>query len=162
MRFVSLVIVLSCLWMLLSGHTEPLLLGMGAASIALITWLASRMRVVDEEGLPVDVSHRAFPYSLWLLVEIVKSNVALMKVVVAKDMPIQPQIVRVPTGTRSDLGRVVYANSVTMTPGTVTLEADDDELVVHALTDEAAQGLRSGDMQRRAVRVAGNERGGAA
>ena len=154
MRVLSLVVVLVCLWMSLSGHTAPLLLTMGAASIGLITWLAMRMHVVDEEGVPFDVSHRALPYSLWLLIEIVKSNIAMAKLITRKELDLDPQLVRVPTGTRSDLGRVVYANSITMTPGTVTLEATPDELVVHAIDGPTAAGLRTGDMQRRAARVA--------
>lgn len=154
MRFVSLVIALACLWTLLSGHTEVIVVGMGVAGIALITWLARRMRVVDEEGVPFDLSPRALPYSLWLLVEIVRSNVAVARIVASRELAIQPQLVRVPTGLRSDLGRVVYANSITMTPGTVTLEADEDSLLVHALTDATAEGLRSGSMEQRAARVA--------
>lgn len=154
MRLLGLVIVLACIWMLLSGHTDPLPLAMGAASIALITWLAHRMQVVDAEGVPVDISHRALPYSIWLLGQIVKSNIALARLVVQVKPSIQPQLFRVPTGTGSDLGRVVYANSITMTPGTVTLEAGADSLLVHAISDEVAEGLRSGTMQRRAMRIA--------
>lgn len=154
MRLLSLVIVLMCVWMLLSGHTDPLVLSMGAASIVLITWLAARMHVVDAEGVPVDVSHRALPYSIWLLGQIVGSNIAMAKLVLQEEPSIQPQLVRVPTGTDSDLGRVVYANSITMTPGTVTIEARADSLLVHAISDEVAEQLRSGVMERRAARIA--------
>jgi multicomponent Na+:H+ antiporter subunit E len=140
--------------MLLSGHTDPLLLSMGGISVALITWLAHRMQVVDAEGVPVDISHRALPYSVWLLGQIVRANIAMARLVLQKEPAIQPQLVRVPTGTGSDLGRVVYANSITMTPGTVTLEASSDSLLVHAINDEVAEGLRAGVMQRRAARIA--------
>ena len=159
MRYLSLAVVLVSLWLLLSGHTEALILGLGGASVALVLWLSRRMRLVDEEGVPFDSLHRALPYSLWLLVEIVKSNFAMLPVLLSKEPQIQPQLVKVPSGKSGSLGQVTYANSITMTPGTVTLAVEDEEITVHALTDATAEGLRTGDMGRRAGRV-GGARGG--
>ena len=153
MRLLSLALVLSSLWLLLSGHTEPMILGMGAISVVLVVWLSRRMALIDREGVPIDVTHRALPYSAWLMGEIIKSNVSLVPVLLAKEPSIQPQVIKLPAGGGSDLGRVTYANSITMTPGTVTLEIDEEEITVHALTDETARGLREGDMDRRAWKL---------
>ncbi|MEZ6016448.1 MAG: Na+/H+ antiporter subunit E [Planctomycetota bacterium] len=155
MRYLSLAVVLAAIWLTFSGHTEALIVGMGAASVALVVWLAYRMDLVDEEGVPVDAVHRAAPYSAWLIGEIVKSNIAMFPVLLSKEPEIQPQVIKLPVGDSRALGQVTYANSITMTPGTVTLEVSENEVTVHALTDAAAAGLRSGAMERRALRVGG-------
>lgn len=156
MRHLVLAGLLTLLWLGLSGHFEILVLEMGVASIVLVVWLSRRMRVVDEEGMPFDAIQRALPYSFWLLGQIFKSNLAMVPIILKRRPPISPQVVRVPAGKAGALGLVTYANSITMTPGTVTLEVSDDELVVHALTDETAAELATGEMQRRALRVDGS------
>lgn len=154
MRNFVLAALLTLLWLGLSGHFEILVLEMGVVSIALVVWLSRRMRVVDEEGMPFDSIHRAIPYSLWLLGQIVKSNLAMVPIILKRRPPIHPKVLRVPAGDAGALGQVTYANSITMTPGTVTLEVSDDEIVVHALTRATAADLETGEMQKRALRVA--------
>ena len=127
---------------------------MGVASVTLVVWLARRMRVIDEEGMPLDALHRALPYSFWLLGQIVKANLAMLPVIFARRPAIRPRVLTIPAGEADTLGQVTYANSITMTPGTVTLEVSDDEIAVHALTEQAAADLTTGEMQRRAERVA--------
>lgn len=146
--------MLAALWLGISGHFEGLILAMGAASVALVVWLSRRMRVIDEEGMPLDALHRAIPYSIWLLGQIVKANLAMLPVIFARRPAIRPRVLTIPAGQADTLGQVTYANSITMTPGTVTLEVSDDELAVHALTEQAATDLTSGEMQRRAEQVA--------
>ena len=154
MRHLSLAALLAVLWLGLSGHFEGLILAMGVASVALVVWLARRMRVIDEEGMPLDSLHRAAPYSLWLLGQIVKANLAMLPVIFARRPAIRPRVLTIPAGEADTLSQVTYANSITMTPGTVTLEVSDDEIAVHALTEQAAADLTTGEMQRRAERVA--------
>lgn len=129
-------------------------MALGAASVTLVVWLARRMRVVDEEGLPLGSIPRAVPYSLWLLGQIVKANLAMLPVIFARRPAIRPRVLIIPAGEADTLGQVTYANSITMTPGTVTLEVSDDEIAVHALTEQAAADLTTGEMQRRAERIA--------
>lgn len=154
MRHLSLATLLAVLWLGLSGHFEGLVLALGAASVSLVVWLARRMRVVDEEGLPLDSLHRAIPYSFWLLGQIVKANLAMLPVIFTRRPAIKPRVLTISAGEADTLGQVTYANSITMTPGTVALEVSDNEIAVHALTEQAAAGLATGEMQRRAERVA--------
>lgn len=151
---VSLAGVLYVLWLLLSGYLhEPLLLGLGVLSVCVVVFIAHRMDVVDHEGHPVHLSHRAIVYLPWLLWEIVKSNVAVAKVILSRRMPLSTRVMTTRGSQRSDLGLAIYANSITLTPGTVTLGIEDGVLSVHALTAEAAEGVAGGDMDRRVAAV---------
>ena len=154
-RAFSLGLVLSILWLLLSGRTAPLLLGLGLASVLAVVLIARRMDVVDPEVHPIHLSWKAIPYWPWLLVEIFKANIDVARAIVRPRMPIRPTLLRVKGGQKSDLGRVIYANSITLTPGTVTLAVDGETLEVHALTPGAAEGLLSGEMDRRVTAMEG-------
>jgi multicomponent Na+:H+ antiporter subunit E len=147
---VSLAGILYVLWLLLSGYFhEPLLLGLGVLSVCVVVFIAHRMNVVDHEGHPIHLSHRAIVYLPWLLWEIVKSNIAVSRVILSPRMPLSVSVMTTPGSQRSDLGLTIYANSITLTPGTVTLGIEEGVLSVHALTRDAAEGVASGDMNRR-------------
>ena len=152
---ISLALVLYGLWLLLSGHYEPLLLGFGVLSCGLVVAIALRMDVVDREGHPIHLSRRALAYWPWLLLEIVKSNVDVARRVLHPALPISPTLVRVKASQTSALGQVIYANSITLTPGTVSIELEDGMIDVHALTGEAAAALEAGEMNRRIVAMMG-------
>lgn len=145
----SLGLALYGLWMLLSGYFVPLLLSLGAASVLVVIWIAHRMDVIDHEGHPIHLTGRAFLYWPWLIFEIVKSNIDVAKVILARKMPIHPSVIEIKATQETELGQVILANSITLTPGTVTLAIDRDIMSVHALTREAAEGLQTGDMDRR-------------
>ncbi|MGD8430744.1 MAG: Na+/H+ antiporter subunit E, partial [Ectothiorhodospiraceae bacterium] len=121
-RTVSLIITLAVLWLLLSGHFEPLLLFFGLVSVLLVTWLAARMALADYEGHPVHLFWRAAVYWVWLLKEIVVANIDVVRCVLSPRLPISPTVFDVRSTQKTDLGRVMFANSITLTPGTVTLE----------------------------------------
>ncbi|MHA1569865.1 MAG: Na+/H+ antiporter subunit E [Alphaproteobacteria bacterium] len=143
------------LWLLLSGHYEPLLLGLGAASCLLVVWIAHRMDVVDREGHPIHLTWRALPYWGWLGWQIAKTNVEVALIILTPKMPISPCMMRVRASQKSELGQVVYANSITLTPGTVTVDLVDGGLDVHALTRAGADDLASGEMDRRVTAMMG-------
>jgi multicomponent Na+:H+ antiporter subunit E len=113
------------------------------------------MGLIDEEAVPLRLPLRAPIFLPWLLWQVVKSNVDVARRILDPRLPIRPELIRVKAGQRNDLGRAIYANSITLTPGTVSLYVDDDEIVVHALTREAAEGLRGGEMDRRATAYEG-------
>jgi len=136
-------------WLLLSGHTEPFLLGFGLLSCIAVVLIVRHLGVLDPEALPVHLGIRPFLYIPWLLVEIVKSNIYVARVIVAPKLAIQPQVIRVPASQRSEVARVIFAHSITLTPGTISLDVDQDSVLVHALTDETAAGLLEGEMDRR-------------
>ena len=153
---ISLCVVLSILWLLLSGHfTDPLLLSLGAVSVVAVVFIAHRMDVIDHEGHPVHLSWRALLYWPWLIKEIVKANFDVAKAILSLPDGIEPKVFTVTASQRSELGRVVYANSITLTPGTVTIALDDDRLSVHALTTGAKEGVESAEMDRRVSAVEG-------
>ena len=150
---VSLSLVLYGTWLLWSGHYTPLLLSFGVLSCVVVVAIARRMRIVDQEGAPVELPLRVLSYLPWLLWEIVKSNVDVARRILTPGLPISPRLIKIKAGQRSDIGRVIYANSITLTPGTVTVGVEGDELTVHALTEEAASSLQTGEMDRRVTRV---------
>jgi multicomponent Na+:H+ antiporter subunit E len=147
---IGLWLVLMALWLLLSGHYVPLLVTMGVLSCALIVWIAARLDVIDHEAIPLQLKWFGyFGYLAWLGKEITKANIDVAKIILNPALPISPVMVRVPATQRTDVGKVIYANSITLTPGTVSVEVMDDEILVHAVTREAADGLADGDMDRR-------------
>lgn len=152
---VVLGLVLGCTWWLWSGHADALLLSFGGLSVLAVIGMTWRMRLLDDESVPVGLTLRALRYAPWLLWEIFKANLDVARRIVSPGLPIRPNVLRVRGRQRSELGRTIYANSITLTPGTVTIELDGDEFVVHALTEEAAAELRSGEMDRRVCRVEG-------
>ncbi|MBW8054499.1 MAG: hypothetical protein FVQ76_04225 [Nitrospira sp.] len=154
---ISLALVSFALWLLLSGHYVPLLIGLGALSALLVVTIALRMDVVDREGHPIHLSPKALLYWPWLGWEIVKANLDVARRILDPRLPISPIVIRLKATQKSDLGRVIYANSITLTPGTVSIDIDGEHIEVHALTREAAQALRTGDMDRRVTRFEGDE-----
>ena len=146
----SLGIFLGILWLLLSGHFSLLLLGIGMLSIVLVVYLALRMDVVDHEGQPVHLRLRAtLGYWAWLLKAIIISNIDVCKRILSPSMPISPTRVSIKGLQETDLARVIFANSITLTPGTVSMSVDDGVIDVHSLTREGAADLEAGEMNRR-------------
>lgn len=149
LHVLSLAVVLAVVWWLLSGYTLTLILGLGVASIALTIFIAWRMDRVDHETHPLHRSIRVVTYFPWLVWEIVKANIDVVMAILKKDMAIEPRLFELRASQNSEVGRVTYANSITLTPGTVTLAVKGDELIVHSLTAAAREGLKTGEMDRR-------------
>ena len=145
----SLGLLLYILWMLLSGHTEPLLLWLGLASVTVTVLIAKRMDLIDREGHPIHLSLKGVAYWPWLIREIAKANVDVARVILSRDMPIAPALLDIEGSQKSELGLVIFGNSITLTPGTVTVDLEGGTLQVHALTRSAADELLSGEMDRR-------------
>lgn len=150
MRYlVALAITLSVLWLGLSGVYKPLLFVLGAVSVLFIVWMSRRMEVVGVEHNPVLYSWRLPVYWLWLLWEIVKSNIEVARAALAPGDRVHPMILKLPMDLDSAVSKVTYANSITLTPGTVTLLLEKDWLEVHALLESSAISLESGAMERK-------------
>lgn len=143
---VTLTIVLFGLWLLLSGHLDALLLVLGALSCIFVGWLAQRMAIVDEESYPFSLSLRLPVYWAWLLKEIVKSNLDVARRALGSRARVAPVVADIEAGQRTDLGQVVFANSITLTPGTVSLEVRPGRIRVHAIHREVLDGLRDSGM----------------
>ena len=145
----SLFVILFSVWLLWSGHYDPLLLTLGLFSCLFVLLVVRRMGTVDREAAPVEITLRVLLYLPWLGWQIVASNLDVAKRIVRRRMPIRPHVIRVRAEQESDLGRVIFANSITLTPGTVTIGVRGNELTIHALTDAAAAGLANGEMNER-------------
>ena len=112
------------------------------------------MKIIDEEGAPAQLGVRPFTsYLPWLGKEIVVSNIAVTKIVLSAKMPLQRTMLYVHANQQSDIGRVILANSITLTPGTISVSMEDDSILVHALSFEGAAEDLSGDMSRRVSRL---------
>ena len=136
-------------WLLLSGHLEPLMLGLGLASVLLTVILIRRMTLIDHESYPLHLSSKMPSFLVFILREIVKANIDVIKrIMTFKRSAISPQLFEVPASQETDLGRVIYANSITLTPGTVSVELTKEKIMVHALSKEAADELASGEMAK--------------
>ncbi len=152
----GLFVLLFGIWLLWSGHYTPMLIGFGLASCALVVLLAHRMGIIDREGFPLGLTPRILRYLPWLALEVLKSNLELAGRVLDPRLPIGPEIVKLTGSQKTDLGRATYANSITLTPSTVTIEAENDgAFLVHAISPEAAADLRSGEMDRQVTRMEG-------
>jgi multicomponent Na+:H+ antiporter subunit E len=132
---------LLALWLLLSGHTEPLLLAYGVASSAVVVAIVHRLDVIDEEGVPLASLPLIWRFWPWLTGEIVKANLEVMRRILAPRLDISPQIFHFSPSQKTAAGLVTHANSITLTPGTVTVEIEEDgRFLVHALTRDFAEG----------------------
>mgnify|MGYP003574440735 FL=1 len=147
MKSFSFAVILFLFWIFLSGHLEPLLLGLGMASVALTVFLSRRMNVIDHESYPLHLSSKFPGFFVYIFREIVKANIDVVtRILSRRKAPISPQMIEIPQSQETDLGAVIYANSITLTPGTVTIKLSKDNLTVHALSKEAASELATGAM----------------
>jgi multicomponent Na+:H+ antiporter subunit E len=144
-----LFIHLMLVWLLLSGHYSTTFVVYGVLSCLGVVALMLHLEILDDEALPTDLGFPAILYLPWLLKEILLSNLAVAKVILDPKLPIHPRILRISASQKTDVGRVIYANSITLTPGTVTLDVRHENFLVHALTTDSAEGLLSGEMDRR-------------
>lgn len=150
-------IALYAFWLALSWRLDPLYLAIGAVSAALITLVAQRLTATYVHGdrpspkashLPV-LAWRFVVYGLWLLGRIVVAGGQIARVILSPSMPVDPVELRFRTGLQSPLARTVLANSITLVPGTLTVDLDGDEFLVHALYPAAADDLLTGELQNR-------------
>lgn len=139
---------------LLSGqfHNTFLMVVGGVACLG-ITLISGRLGTADEEGLPIEYWLRTAGYVPWLIWQILLANIDVAKRVWSPNLPIAPRMIRIKHSLKTAYGISTYANSITLTPGTVTAEIGDDEFVVHALTKEAADDLLQNDMHERVAKL---------
>jgi len=151
----SLAVILMAVWLLFSGHLDPFFITLGAISVLLAVGIGYRMEVVDLEGHPVRITARALVYFPWLFWEIIKSNIDVAKVILSPSIFLQPQVFTTTARQKTAVGRTIYANSITLTPGTVTIDVRGNEFDVHALTQKSADGVKTGQMDELVCRMEG-------
>jgi len=143
------------LWLVLSGHYTPLLLSLGAVCVCLSVWFARRMGLIDREGVFIHLFPGLIGYWAWMVKEIFVSNVQVARIVLSPSLPISPALVHYRASQSTDLGRVLFANSITLTPGTITTEVMGDDLRIHALEWVFVDGVEEGIMDARVVQLEG-------
>ena len=153
LRVLSLAGALTVVWLLLSGHYTPLILTFGLVSVAIVVAIAVRMDVVDHESVPIHMTGRFFGYWVWLGVQIVKANIDVAKRIWSPLLPISPTLFWLRASQPGELGQVIYANSITLTPGTVSVSLADGKILVHAIAREVGDDLSAGEMDRRVARL---------
>jgi multicomponent Na+:H+ antiporter subunit E len=151
-RIVSLAAFLFAFWIALSGHYGPFLLVAGVGSTLVCVLAALRMRTVDAEGHPIELFAGAVTYFPWLFREIFKSGWGVTRIILHPRLPISPTMTIVRAGQRTRAGVATFANSITLTPGTITVGVSGNDLTVHALVREGAIDLEGGAMNRRVTR----------
>ncbi|MFV8753416.1 Na+/H+ antiporter subunit E [Nannocystaceae bacterium ST9] len=163
MNSIVLFVSLMAFYVVLSGQvTSGFLMAAGAVCCAGITLFCRRLGIVDDEGVPHRFWWRTIVYLPYLIKEIVKSNVDALKIVWRPGpLKISPQMVKVPHTCQTSYGLITYCNSITLTPGTVTVEVGERELLVHCLNQDFADGVADigpGSMQDRCKRIEGSSR----
>lgn len=150
MRTVVLLFALMLIWLLWSGLYTPLLISLGVVSCLLVVWLVRRFESIDHESVPVHLGLPVLTYWAWLLKEIVVSSIQVSRIILSSKLTIQPQLIEVKSRARSDVGQVIFGNSITLTPGTMTTSISHTGLLtVHALTQEGADGVLQGPMNQK-------------
>lgn len=157
LRLISAFIALYLFWLVLSGYFTFFLMSAGAACAIAVVWFARRMDVVDAEGHPVQLGWRIVAYWIWLSKEIIKSAWDVSRIIVDPRLPISPTMVSFKPSQKTTVGLVIHANSITLTPGTITIDVGKGGFLVHALTRAGAEGVTSGDMDRRVSACEGDE-----
>lgn len=138
-------LALTAFWFVLSGHLEPLFLGFAAFSVLASLWLCARLMIIDRDSAPYVRLPQLVVHAVWLAGQVLKANIAVMGAILASRPPI-PALGRVKAITQADLGVAIFANSITLTPGTVTLDVENGVLLVH--------GLRAQDLTETAFEAA--------
>ncbi len=154
----GLVLALAAFWFTLSGQASPFFVALGVVSLLLTLWLAARLRIIDRDSSPYHRLPQMVIYLIWLIVEIIKSNITVIARVLGPRHAIDPAVVRLQTRARTDLGKALFANSITLTPGTVAFDVEDDKVLVHALVREKASVAAFDPMDRRAAAAADSSR----
>ena len=138
MRKMLIFLVLLGVWLLLSGVYKPLTVFFGVCSVVLVVYILGSMNRVDGHQIKFHLNiFGTIKYLMWLLVEIIKSNIAVTKILLSRRIEINQKFLTIPFSQKTDLAQVIYANSITLTPGTVTIETEDKTLLVHVLNETA-------------------------
>ncbi len=153
-RLLAIGLGLFALWLLLSGLFKPLLIGLGIVSTLATLAIAQRMGLFKKANNDTQHSFVGFILYLgWLAVEIAKSNWSVTRIILAKTITLQQTLFDVPTSQKTDLGKVLFANSIILTPATITVETENKTFLVHALTEEAADLDALAEMDRRITTI---------
>lgn len=150
--------LLSVFWLLLSGYIQPLLLSFGAISIAIVLVVLKRMDKVDNDPKQIGSGLQMLKYIPWLLWQIIQSSMHVTKLVWGSSQHISPSQAKINVKNVPLKHRVLYANSITLTPGTLSVDLEHDEITVHALQKSSIDEIARGDMERKITGIWGKNK----
>ena len=155
MKSFILFFILFSFWLLMSGHYNVLIVSLGIISCAFCVYVAKRGKLIDDEGLPIFFMPRLLNYLIWLFKEILKSNLTTAKVII--NGKVEPETFTVKTSQVTDVAKVTYANSITLTPGTVTTKIQKGVFEVHALNSDFGNDVRTNEMDKKVTWLEGKK-----
>ena len=141
--------ILFAIWILLSGHLDPLLLSLGLMSCLFVAWISYKLAILDPEFKTLLFVLNMPKFLPWFFIQIVKSNIDVSWRILHPKLPISPNISTIPVSQHSEVAKVTYANCITLTPGTYTLKINPDNIKVHSLTKSGAESLQEREMSKR-------------
>ncbi len=154
MRYpLGLFLLLSVFWLMISANDSGQLLFLGFLSVLLVMLITHRMKLVDKESLPMHLITRIGPLYYWLIKEIISGSIYVLKKIILRDKAYTPKIVTIDLDFKHELSEVIFANSLTLTPGTLSLRFNHKSIHVHALTEELADELTGGELIRKIKRL---------
>ncbi len=146
-------VLLAVFWVVFSGKFDSFHLTLGAISCGLVAWFSHDLLISNTNGTKVPQKLIRFGlYLPWLIYQVILANLHVAMLVLAP-RGIHPQVVTIKSKLKSDIAMVTFANSITLTPGTITMDIVDGEFIVHALSQKVADDLLSGDMENRVAHV---------
>jgi multicomponent Na+:H+ antiporter subunit E len=148
-RMALTAVLLAAAWVLWSGFFTPLLLALGAFSCLLVVYLAHRMHLFDTDVFAIKLSLRLFRFWAWLAGEVIRSSLQVSRLVLSPKLPISPTVVEFSTSCAHPVDRAILGNAITLTPGTLTLNIEGADVLVHSLTEQGARDILAGEMDRR-------------
>jgi len=143
-------------WLLLSGpdHYDPFHLSLGLLCCSLVAFLSHDIlfeNIMDKNRVIIMI--RFLRYLPWLIYQIILASLHVAYLVLSPKMPIDPRVIQFKTKLKSDVSKVTLANSITLTPGTITMDIVDGEFYVHAIDEKSASGLLTSGMESRVARI---------
>ena len=155
---IAIFVLLFATWVVFSGKFDAFHLGLGVFSSLVVTWLSQDLLFDDRKknlGNRIGEAGRFFGYVVWLLWQIVLANLHVFKLAMTKagQEEMSPRVVTFKTKLKTDFAKFVFANSITLTPGTITIRIKGSQFMVHAISEVVAKDLLSGAMERRVVAI---------
>ena len=151
----ALLVSLTAAWLLWSGLYKPLLIFLGAVSCLLCFWVTRRMGYFRDELFALRFSPPLLRYWWWLGGQIVRSSIDVSRIVLDPKLPISPRVIEIDSESQHPFEQVVLGNSITLTPGTLTIDVFEGVIKVHALTEDGARELAAGKMNRLVSKIRG-------
>ncbi|MBO1225515.1 MAG: Na+/H+ antiporter subunit E [Candidatus Scalindua sediminis] len=158
MSFLITAIAMFSFWILLSGEFTFILITSGIVASLIVAYLSHDI-FIGKPDIKIE-TRRVFKfikYLPWLVWKVILANFEIAYLVLHPKMLIDPQIIRFETDLKTDLGIVTLANSITLTPGTITVEANKEEFVIHAIWQKSVEGIIDGEMQRKVKEIEGEK-----